>query len=216
MLGEDAVRRGEQVAGVGPDTSFEEARQAADSLMPAIAPRTGMLRGPLPPFRPSPPLVREIPFEPSPVRSGQSVVRSGANTQEAEQASTPYAPRPDLDGLELKALERRAHEIHNALKRDIERTQRTTAVLKTDGGWIVAGGKVHDLTPEQRGLLYEYEYPAALPGEDAEITALVDAENRGWRPRAIATTREICPECEKFIKSRGGVRKSPTLYVFPE
>jgi hypothetical protein len=175
-----------------------------------------MPRGPLPPFRPSPPLVREIPFEARPVGPEQPVVGSVANTQEAEQASTPYAVRPDLEGLELKALERRAHEIHNALRRDIERTQRTTAVLKTDRGWIVAGGKRHDLAPEQRGLLYEYEHAAALPDEDAEITALADAENRGWIPRAIATTREVCPECEAFIKSRGGVRKSPTLYVFPE
>ena len=185
--------------------------------MPAIAPRAGMPRGPLPRFPPelAPPLVPEIPFGPDPVRSGQRVAGAGAQAPGAEQALTSYVLHPDLDN-ELRALEKRAHEIHNALTHDIERRQRTTAVLSTNEGWIVAGGKQHDLTLAQRKLLYEYEHPAALPKEDAEITALVEAENRGWKPRAIATTREICPECEEFIKSRGGVRKSPTLYIFPE
>jgi tRNA(Arg) A34 adenosine deaminase TadA len=91
---------------------------------------------------------------------------------------------------------------------------KSTAVLSTDGDMIVAGG-ARDLTKRQQSLLYEYERPAAMPDVHAEITALLEAAKRGWRPRAIATTREICPECLKFLDSLGGIQTSPTTYIFP-
>jgi hypothetical protein len=50
--------------------------------------------------------------------------------------------------LTLSLLERRAQQIHSALD-PIAQTRRTTAVLQTDAGRIVAGG-VRDLTPTQR------------------------------------------------------------------
>jgi hypothetical protein len=175
-----------------------------------------MPRGPLPRFPPelAPPLVPEIPFGPDPVRSGQRVAGAGAQAPGAEQALTSYVLHPDLDN-ELRALEKRAHEIHNALTHDIERRQRTTAVLSTNEGWIVAGG-TRDLTPLQLRLLGQNEHPAKLRGADAEITALREADRRGWTPRAIVATRKICPDCEGFIKSRGGrVMPNLTTAIFP-
>jgi len=198
--------------------SFEGESGAAGTAARAAAARGAL--GPAAALKGASPRAPEIPFELGPT---QPVAGTGTSSQGAGQVFAPRMVGPadagprasvDLDGLELKALERRAHEIHSALKHDIERTHRTTAVLSTNEGSIVAGG-TRDLTQQQHSLLREYEHPAMLPREDAEITALVEAWNRGWRPRAIATTREVCPECRNFIESLGGIRKSPTTYIFP-
>jgi hypothetical protein len=175
------------------------------------------------PFKGTSPRVPDIPFEPGPSGSAQLIVGNRSGSQLADEVFAPHAAQPagagpalpaDLDHWLVEALSRRAHEIHGALKHDIERTQRTTAVLSTDGDTIVASGG-RDLTPRQLSLLYEYEHPAALRDKHSEITALFEALKRGWRPRAIATTREICPECSEFMESLGGVRTGPTTYIFP-
>jgi hypothetical protein len=133
--------------------------------------------------------------------------------------AVPPLPNPasplDLE-RETKLLSIRAHEIHGALRHQIERDRRTTAVLSTDKGWIAGGGNQHDLTKGQESLLGGGEYPARLPNEDAEKTVLVEALKRGFRPRAIAATRPICPDCADFIRWLGGHLTSSTTAIFPE
>jgi hypothetical protein len=114
---------------------------------------------------------------------------------------------------ELAALSERVREIHGALDK-IARSRRTTAILSTDGDTIVAGGK-RDLDPVQRALIRPGEQAAKLPGADAEITALAKAENAGLIPRALATTRPICPDCKAVIEDARGVLTSKFTAVFP-
>ena len=92
---------------------------------------------------------------------------------------------------------------------------RTTAVLETDGGRIVAsGGK--DLVPIQRALLNEREFEAKLPDIHAEITALEYASKNGMLPQALAVTRKICPDCVTAIERSGGRITSPTTAIWPK
>jgi hypothetical protein len=114
--------------------------------------------------------------------------------------------------LTLSLLERRAQQIHSALD-PIAQTRRTTAVLQTDAGRIVAGG-VRDLTPTQRALLGPGEIPARLPGAHAEVTALQKANQLGATPVAMATTRTICPRCAAVIEASGGTLTSPTTAIW--
>jgi hypothetical protein len=114
---------------------------------------------------------------------------------------------------ELAALSERAREIHGALD-EIAQSMRTTAILSTDGDTIVAGGK-RDLDPVQRALVRPGEQAAKLPGADAEITALAEAKNAGLIPRALATTRPICPDCKAAIEEARGVLTSKFTAVFP-
>jgi RHS repeat-associated protein len=111
-------------------------------------------------------------------------------------------------------LTERAREIHGALD-PIAQSQRTTAVLRTKSGTdiVAAGGR--DLTPAQRALLRPGEAAAKLPGAHAEATALNHAQQSGLMPAAIATTRNICPQCATAIEVSGGSLTSPTTAIWP-
>jgi hypothetical protein len=86
--------------------------------------------------------------------------------------------------------------------------------LSTNEKTIVGGGR-HDLAPEQRALLRDDEVPAKLAGAHAEITVLWKAFANGYTPRALATSRPICPDCWPMIEAFGGKKISPTLAIFP-
>jgi hypothetical protein len=130
--------------------------------------------------------------------------------------ATPFAPPPaDLPDVDLAALEARAQEIHAVLDPSWAKPRRTTAVLSTNEKTIVGGGAKHDLEDEQLDLLRDGEVPAKLPGAHAEITVLWKALARGYTPRALATSRPICPDCWPIIEAFGGKKISPTLAIFP-
>ncbi len=132
-----------------------------------------------------------------------------------DRAVEPFAPRPaDLPDVDLAALEARAREIHAGLSERAQR-HRTTAVLSTNEMTIIGGGAEVDLEPRQIKLLRDDEVPAKLPGAHAEITVLWKAFARGYAPRALATSRPICPECWPIIEAFGGKLISPTLAIFP-
>lgn len=90
---------------------------------------------------------------------------------------------------------------------------RTTAVLDTTAGRIVAGGGP-DLTPAQRALLKPGEVAAQLPDAHAEITALEHAAQMNASPSELAVTRNICSDCEKAIGASGGTLTSKTTAVW--
>jgi hypothetical protein len=116
--------------------------------------------------------------------------------------------------FDVSALSARAREIHQVLD-GFAQNSRTTAVLSTNRQTIIGGGGV-DLSKAQRALLREGEVEAMLPGAHAEITVLLKALERGHLPRALATSRPICPQCAEFIKLLGGRLTSPTTAVFPQ
>ena len=97
---------------------------------------------------------------------------------------------------------------------DAAQAQRTTAVLRTSGGNIVAGG-ARDLSPIQKALLGPGEIAAKLPGAHAEVTALTHAQQSGLTPQAMAVTRTICPQCATAIEVSGGKLTSPTTVIWP-
>jgi len=113
----------------------------------------------------------------------------------------------------MAALQRRAHEIHDALD-CVAQTRRTTAALNTDMGRIIAGGG-RDLDAAQKALLEEGEIAAKLPGAHAEVTALDAAAKLGATPEELAVTRAICPACADAIEAAGGRLTSPTTAVWP-
>jgi RHS repeat-associated protein len=119
-------------------------------------------------------------------------------------------------GIELAAagagLAERAAEIHEALD-PIAQGMRTTAVLDTSVGRIVAGG-ARDLTPAQRALLGAGEIGAKLPGAHAEITAMEAARGLGATPEAMAVTRAICPACAAAIEASGGTLTGPNTAIW--
>jgi hypothetical protein len=119
-----------------------------------------------------------------------------------------------LTDVDLAALEARAREIHAVLEPRAQR-HRTTAALSTNERTIVGGGAEVDLEPKQLGLLRDDEVPAKLLGAHAEITVLWKAFARGYTPRALATSRPICPDCWPMIEAFGGKKISPTLAIFP-
>jgi hypothetical protein len=96
-----------------------------------------------------------------------------------------------------EALAERAGEIHSALH-PIAQEMRTTAVLETNGGRIVAGGGP-DLTPAQRALLGAGETLARLPGAHAEVTALTHAAETGLTPGDRGNQEHLpdLPECDR-------------------
>lgn len=110
-------------------------------------------------------------------------------------------------------LAERAKEIHSVLDK-VARKLRTTAVLETDAGRIVAGG-TRDLSPPQRVALKQGEIAAKAPNLHAEVTALNEAASIGATPSELAVTRTICPECVALIESLGGRLTSRTTAVFP-
>jgi Cytidine and deoxycytidylate deaminase zinc-binding region len=109
-------------------------------------------------------------------------------------------------------LAERAAQIHGALD-PIAQGMRTTAVLETNAGRIIAGG-ARDLTPLQRALVSPGEIAAQAPGVHAELTALGQAAKMGASPLEMAVTRAICPSCAAAIEASGGVLTSPTTVVW--
>lgn len=107
----------------------------------------------------------------------------------------------------------RVKEIHNVLDK-IAQGRRTTAVLETDAGRIIAGGS-RDLNPAQKAALGPGEIPAKAPKLHAEVTALNKAASMGATPSELHVTRTICPECAAMIESLGGRLTSPTTAIFP-
>jgi hypothetical protein len=125
-----------------------------------------------------------------------------------------YRRTAELTDVDLAALEARAQEIHAVLGERAQR-HRTSAVLRTNEKTIVGGGAEVDLEPKQIDLLRDDEVPAELSGAHAEMTVLWKAFARGYTPRALATSRPICPECSPMIEAFGGKLISPTLAIFP-
>lgn len=109
---------------------------------------------------------------------------------------------------EVATVAQRANQVHSVLD-PIAQSRRTTAVLETSAGRIVAGGG-RDLTAAQRGALGAGETAARAPGAHAEVTALRQAAASGATPRNLATTRPICANCAAEIRATGGRVTSPT------
>ncbi len=107
----------------------------------------------------------------------------------------------------------RARQVHSVLH-PIAQTRRTTAVLDTSRGRIVAGG-ARDLSPAQRAALRSGETPASSPGAHAEVTALGHAASSGARPRAMGASRPFCASCAAAITESGGRVISGTTAVWP-
>jgi hypothetical protein len=125
---------------------------------------------------------------------------------------------PMLEGADVviegtDALMIRARQVHGVLDQ-IAQAQRTTAVLDTSAGRIVAGGGP-DLTRAQRAALLEGEIAGKLKDAHAEATALEAAAKRGLKPQSLAATRIICPQCAAAIEASGGTLTSPTTAVWP-
>jgi RHS repeat-associated protein len=113
-----------------------------------------------------------------------------------------------LNVLKPLSLEARAAQIHEVLH-PIAQTQRTTAVLQTNGLTVVGGG-ARDLSTAQRAALIRGEVAARLPGAHAEVTVLEHAMGQGLTPQRLAVTRAICPVCAAYIESTGGKVIGPT------
>ncbi|MGD0094729.1 MAG: RHS repeat-associated core domain-containing protein, partial [Planctomycetota bacterium] len=115
-------------------------------------------------------------------------------------------------------LAKRADEIHDALnlpKPDpIAAQNRTTAVLETDKGTLVAGRR--PLSPSQRAALRPDEVNASVPNLDAEQATVLNAGTANAQPKALGSSRTICPDCKNLIKSSGGVVTGPRTAVWPD
>jgi RHS repeat-associated protein len=121
---------------------------------------------------------------------------------------------PEVEAAGAEGLAARASEVHGVLD---ERAQggRTTAVLQTNLGNIVGGGK-RDLDPVQRAMLEGGEISAKLKGAHAEITVLTKAEQLGATPLAIGTSRPFCDECRAELCARGATITGPMTAVWPK
>jgi RHS repeat-associated protein len=106
----------------------------------------------------------------------------------------------------------RANQIHGELDA-LAQTRRTTAVLETNRGSIVAGGG-RDLNPAQIRALGPGEAAARAPGAHAEATALREAQARGASPRRLNTSRPMCDDCQAAVRRSGGTVTSPTTAVW--
>jgi hypothetical protein len=78
---------------------------------------------------------------------------------------------------------------------------------------VLAGG-VRDLSPAQRALAGPGDRLGRLPGAHAEITALTKAADEGLMPRAIATSWDICDNCQKALTKAGAVLTGPRTAVW--
>lgn len=165
--------------------------------------RGGRLQGP----KPTPP--QRTPSEAA--EPAPSEPPRPAQQQRGQPTQTP--PRSPRAARGTEALAARAKRVHGALD-PIAQSQRTTAVLQTSGGNIVAGG-AHDLTPAQRALLGPGEVAVKLPGAHAEVTALLHAKATGLTPEAMAVTRAICAQCAAAIEATGGRLTGPTTAIWP-
>jgi hypothetical protein len=145
-------------------------------------------------------------------------------TKPAPEPSEFLRPPEKIDGSRSTAsvggdtnattLPERAAEVHNVLD-PIAQEMRTTAVLQTDKGRIIAGG-TRDLSPAQRNSLGTDEIAGQAPGVHAEITALGTAARLQATPQELAVTRAICPECAAAITASGGVLTSSKRAIWPK
>jgi RHS repeat-associated protein len=108
---------------------------------------------------------------------------------------------------EATLLAKRAKTINSVLD-DFAQTRRTTAVLRTNGGDIVASGG-RDLSKAQIDSLLPGETAAKMPRAHAEVTAVNQAINSGLTPQAIGTSRTICPSCQDYLGSLGATLIDP-------
>ena len=133
--------------------------------------------------------------------SNPTSVRVGAGTGAVlGTVGTILAPGGRVAG---GALVGRAKQVSSVLD-PIAQSRRTTAVLRTAEGDIVAGGG-RDLTASQIATLQAGEMAAsAMPGAHAEVTALTQAQSMGSTPQMIGASRPICSSCQSFIQSTGG------------
>jgi hypothetical protein len=143
-----------------------------------------------------------IKFGKASIKLGSGLLRAAPVIEEADVI---------IEGTD--ALMIRARQVHGVLDQ-IAQIRRTTAVLDTSAGRIVASG-VRDLTPAQCAKLLEGEIVAKLDKAHAEVTALEAARAHGATPRALAATTNICPQCAKEIKASGGILTSLTTAVWP-
>ena len=107
----------------------------------------------------------------------------------------------------------RTRDVHNALD-PIAQSRRTTVVLETTRGRIIASGG-RDLNPAQRAGALPGETVARGPGLHAEITALGHARAIGADAISMTASRPICSDCADHIRSTGGVLTSVTRAVWP-
>jgi RHS repeat-associated protein len=106
----------------------------------------------------------------------------------------------------------RASQIHAELD-TIAQSHRTTAVLQTDRGAIAATGG-RDMATAQRGTLRPGESVARAPGAHAEATVLREAQASGASPRALGTSRPMCPNCQAVVRASGGKITGPTTAIW--
>jgi RHS repeat-associated protein len=116
---------------------------------------------------------------------------------------------------ELEAMHARVAEVHGVLD-PIAQGKRTTSLLRTDAGDIVAGGAKRDLTPAQRAALKQGETSAKAPGVHAELTALGKAKAMGAKPESLVVTRPICANCASGIEDSGGRLINSKTAVWPK
>ena len=134
------------------------------------------------------------------LRLAEAAVTKTAAAETEAAVAPPAAPK--TAGKETKDLAARAQEVHAKLD-PIAQKQRTTAVLETNEGTVVGGGK-RDLTPAQRAVLKPGETAAKAPGKHAEETVIQNAQRSGAKPQNMSVTRTICTGCQKVIKASGG------------
>jgi hypothetical protein len=203
-------------------TAQEQALYAARLLSPNLVDYFTKTPPPPPPFPSTPgkiPSADSNPYAPGAlVDVLNSAILAAAVFSGGEAAPLALARFAGKTGAtasaeELAALSARAKEIHAALD-GIAQRQRTTAVLSTDGDTIIAGGK-RDLSPKQKALLRPWERAGDLPGAHAETSALYNALKAGLTPRALATTRPICADCQAAIEDLDGILTSKTTAIFP-
>jgi len=122
-------------------------------------------------------------------------------------------PQAAVAAAEVGTTAARASEIHAVLD-PIAQARRTTAVLRTDVGNIVAGG-ARDLAPVQRVALGAEEIAARAPGVHAEVTAIEHANQIGATPQVLTSTRPFCPACTAAIEKAGAIIKDVKTAVWP-
>jgi hypothetical protein len=102
-------------------------------------------------------------------------------------------------------LAERATEIHSALKTGTQGRTTTAIVDATDASGkkvkLVASSE-NALRPAQREVLKRGEIAVTGTGH-AEVTALNAAKQMGLKPRKVAASRPICPNCAKEIDEAG-------------
>jgi RHS repeat-associated protein len=112
-------------------------------------------------------------------------------------------------------LKERADDLHSALKSQVARNMRTTAVVsatRQNGCPVtIVASSEPTLDNRQTALLQQGEI-AVPPGEKyihAEVRALALANSQGWAVHDVAASREICGPCKAAIDGAGARTVSP-------